>query len=320
MNWLSGDPIDDVIQLLRPRTVVSAELRVTGRWGIRFEGYPHVKFGTVVAGHCVILLEGRRTAVRCEAGDVYLLGNPPPYVMASDATVPRLEAHALFSRVTDGVVTLGVTGTAPATHIVGGHFVFDASNAHLLMQALPPILRVPAASAGPLRELAGLLVRELAEPRPGRGLVLDRLSQLMLVHAMRSADIVGMRRRASWLQALTDPRIGLALRRIHADVQARFSLGELASVAGMSRSAFAVRFKQLVGRPPLDYAIGWRMDLARDALRTTERTVGELAFALGYESESAFSTAFRRVVGMPPRTYRQRARTSAVPPGKPLTE
>ncbi|ATB46191.1 helix-turn-helix domain-containing protein [Corallococcus macrosporus] len=254
MSWLRGDPIDDVIQLLRPRTVVSAELRAAGRWGIRFQGYPHVKFGTVVAGHCVILLEGQRRVVRCEAGDVYLLGNPPPYVMASDATAPRLEAHALFSRVTDGVVTLGAAGTAPATHIVGGHFVFDASNAHLLMRALPPILRVPAASAGPLRELAGLLVRELA------------------------------------------------------------------SAAGMSRSAFAARFKQLVGRPPLDYAIGWRMDLARDALRTTERTVGELAFAFGYESESAFSTAFRRVVGMSPRAYRQRARTSAVPPGKALAE
>lgn len=308
MTSLTGDPIDDVIQLLRPQTVVSAGLRASGRWGIHFEAYPHVKFGTVVAGHCVILLEGQRRTVRCEAGDVYLLGNPLPYVMASDVRVPRVEARALFSRASQGVVTLGAAGEEPTTHVVGGHFAFDASNAHLLMNALPPILRVPAAAAGSLRELAGLLVRELAEPRPGRGLVLDRLAQLILVHAMRSADLVGMRRRGSWLRALADPRIGTALRRIHADAQARFSLGELASVAGMSRSAFATRFKELVGRPPLDYAIGWRMDLARDALRTSERTVGELAFAFGYESESAFSTAFRRVVGVAPRAYRQRAR------------
>ncbi|EYF08244.1 AraC family transcriptional regulator [Chondromyces apiculatus] len=308
----AGDPINDVIHLLRPEAILSAGLLARGRWGIRFEGYPHVKFGTIVAGHCVILVEGRRRAVRCEAGDVYLLGNPPAYVMASDLQAPRLDAKPLFSDAIDGVVTLGAADAGPATHIVGGHFIFDPSNAHLLMNALPLVLRVPAAAAGPLRELSGLLVRELAEQRAGRKLVLDHLAQLILVHAMRSADVGGVQRRASWLRALADPQIGLALRHIHADVGARFSLDDLAATAGMSRSALALRFKQLVGRPPLDYAIAWRMDLARDALRTTDRAVGELAFALGYASESAFSAAFRRVVGTSPRAYRQEARATAV--------
>lgn len=309
---LSGDPVDDVIHLLRPQTVVSAGLRAQGRWAISFEAYPHVKFGTVLSGRCSIALEGRRRAVVCGAGDVYLLGNPPRYVMASDPSAPRIAATSLFRHADPaGVVTLRRPGPQPPTHIVGGHFVFDPANAHLLVSALPPLLQVPAKTAGALRELAALLARELSEPLPGRGVAVDRLAQLVLVYAMRSADTTGMSRRGSWLRALADPRIGRALRYIHADVRARFTLDQLASTAGMSRSAFAAAFKELVGRPPLDYAIAWRMDVARDALRTTERPVGELAFALGYESESAFSAAFKRLTRTSPRAYRQASRRTS---------
>jgi AraC-like DNA-binding protein len=46
------------------------------------------------------------------------------------------------------------------------------------------------------------------------------------------------------------------------------------------------------------------MSLAKDALRTTDRAIGELAFEFGYASESAFSMAFRREVGCSPRAYR----------------
>ena len=85
------------------------------------------------------------------------------------------------------------------------------------------------------------------------------------------------------------------------------SLTDLARVAGMSRTAFAARFKELVGQPPLTYAIQWRMSLAKDALRTTDRAIGELGFEVGYASESAFSLAFRREVGCSPRKFRDRA-------------
>jgi AraC-like DNA-binding protein len=87
------------------------------------------------------------------------------------------------------------------------------------------------------------------------------------------------------------------------------SLPVLARVAGMSRTAFAARFKELVGQPPLAYAIQWRMSLAKDALRTTDRAIGELAFEFGYASESAFSMAFRREVGCSPRARSHRLNT-----------
>ena len=308
------DPIADVIALLRPRAVISASLRANGPWGIRFEGYPHVKFGTIVEGHCWIALDGVATPVLLNAGDFYLLGNPPSYFMASDLDVPLRPAKPIFAAAREGVIRVGAgRRSAEATHIVGGHFAFDEHNASLLLEVLPPLLRVrtDTPEARRLGILNELLAAEVAGDLPGRSLVLDRLAQILLVHALRAHGTDQTRRGAGWLGALADPQIGGALRRMHADVARRWKLEELAASAGMSRSAFALRFKATVGTAPLDYLIQWRMKLARDALRHGTKSIAELAFAVGYESESAFSTAFRRVVGKAPKPYRLEARESA---------
>lgn len=167
-------------------------------------------------------------------------------------------------------------------------------------------VRIPAGDASPLRGVTELLIDEVRSAQLGRLRALDQLAQLMLTYALRWLDSEGLSpARAGWLRALADPRIGAALSHIHTSVATGTSLAELASVAGMSRTAFAARFKGLVGQPPLTYAIQWRMSLAKNALRTTDRPIGELAFELGYASESAFSMAFRRELGCSPRAYRR---------------
>jgi AraC-like DNA-binding protein len=299
------DPLGDVLTLLRPETVLAAELRAYGSWGLSFESYPHVKFGTIAYGRCVIAVRGGR-AQRFERGDVYLLCNPPPYVMASDVRASRQQANAVFSRATDGVVQLGRRHGNLSAHLIGGHFVLDAANAHLLVDALPSLVRIPADAAGSVRDIARLLIDEVRASQLGRVRALDQLAQLLLTFTLRSLERASKGSPTGWLRAIADPQIGPALRHIHTNVGGRTSLVELARVAGMSRTTFAERFKDLVGMPPLGYAIQWKMSLAKDALRTGDRPVGELAFAFGYESESAFSTAFRREVGCSPRAYRIR--------------
>src|SRR5476649_644596 len=91
---------------------------------------------------------------------------------------------------------------------------------------------------------------------------------------------------------------------LHAEPNRRWTLPELAGEVAMSRSAFALRFKTLVGISPLDYLLRWRMRLAGRALATSKASVSLIGMAYGYESESAFSSAFKRVRGRPPREYR----------------
>jgi AraC-like DNA-binding protein len=113
----------------------------------------------------------------------------------------------------------------------------------------------------------------------------------------------GPRGGVGWLFALADKQMGAAIGAIHADPARRWSLSELAAHAGMSRSSFALKFKQTVGSAPMDYLTRWRMLLAGDRLAHSGDPISVIALSLGYESESAFSTAFKRVMGQAPRRY-----------------
>jgi len=299
------DPLADVLALVRPEAAVAAELRAHGRWSLAFDGYPGVKFGVVVEGECCIAIRGR-AAKTLRAGDVFLLGGAPPYVMASDMETPSRSANDFLRGTTKRVARLGSVRERPIVHVVGGRFALVRANAHLLVEALPEFVRIPADEASSLRDVTRLLIDEVRAAQHGRLRALDQLAQLVLTYALRWLDSESKSpARAGWLRALADSRIGAALRHIHSSVETGTSLADLARVAGMSRTAFAARFKELVGQAPIAYAIQWRMSLAKDALSTTDCAIGELAFKLGYESESAFSMAFRREVGCSPRAYRR---------------
>jgi AraC-like DNA-binding protein len=276
------DPLADVLALLRPNAVLAAELRAYGRWSLAFDSYPGVKFGVVVEGECQIAIRGR-VAKTLRAGDVYLLGCPPAYVVGSDMETPSRSGNEFFRGTNKRVARLGSPRAKPVVNIVGGRFALDLANAHLLLEALPVFVRIPADEASPLRDVTRLLIDEVRSTQCARLRALDQLAQLVLTYALRWLDSEGRSpARAGWLRALADSRMGAALRHIHSSVETGTSLAALARVAGMSRTAFTARFKDLVGQPPLAYAIQWRMALAKDALRTTDRAIGELAFVFGY--------------------------------------
>src|SRR3954471_17095984 len=163
-------------------------------------------------------------------------------------------------------------------YLCGGSFWFDDSNASILLDVLPPLVHVKAADPRNtlLANVSKLLVTEVENNAVGSSLVLDHLVQILFVHGLR-AYAEQTDRPAGWLGAISDDDIGAALRAMHADVAHRWTLNELAGIAHMSRSAFAVSFKNQVGTAPLDYLIQWRISLARDALRRNTRSISELA-------------------------------------------
>jgi AraC-like DNA-binding protein len=302
----SSDPIADAIGLLRPVTVVEPGLHAAGPWALRFDQFPHVKLGVVVRGECWLALQGHEPLL-LRAGDFYLLGNPPPYVLASTLDEEPRAAKPLWDSATNGAVRIGPE-TDEDTYLCGGHFSFDDTNARVLLDVLPTLVHVQAADPRGtlLAHLSELLVTEVDTTAVGGSLVLEHLAQILLVHMLR-AHVDQTDRPTGWLGALNDDGIGAALRAMHADVGRRWTLEELAVISCLSRSAFAASFKSKVGTAPLEYLIEWRMSLARDALRRGTRSISELAFATGYQSESAFSTAFRRVVGSSPKQFRDAA-------------
>lgn len=97
--------------------------------------------------------------------------------------------------------------------------------------------------------------------------------------------------------------MSIAITNMHNDPARPWTLQSLAERVGMSRSVFALRFRQTVGATPMGYLTHWHMLLAADRLKNSSDGLSAIAHAFGYESESAFGKAFRRVKGCSPRQY-----------------
>jgi AraC-like DNA-binding protein len=147
------------------------------------------------------------------------------------------------------------------------------------------------------------MMQELRERQPGSFLVAQHLAHMMLVQALRLHQSEQLSGNVGWLSALADRQLAAAINAMHENPAHRWTLGELAQHAGMSRSIFALKFKNKVGASPLAYLMRWRMLLAADKLANSGDPISSIALSLSYESESAFSTAFKRVMGRSPRQY-----------------
>ncbi|MEW7851026.1 AraC family transcriptional regulator, partial [Massilia aurea] len=192
---------------------------------------------------------------------------------------------------------------------LGGFFEFDSRHTDLLMKVLPPVVHIREQSDRvALRSAIERIMQELRTPQPGGFLAAQHLAHLMLLQALRTILAKGPNGGTGWIYALGDKQLGAAMNALHGDPARKWTIQSLADIAAMSRSTFALRFRECVGESPIDYLTRWRMLLAADRLLTTRDAIAMIAPSLGYESESAFSTAFKRVMGCAPRDYvRQQA-------------
>ncbi|HEY0685964.1 MAG TPA: AraC family transcriptional regulator [Steroidobacter sp.] len=298
------DPLSDVLSLLKPRSYVSSGFDAGGAWSIQFaDQHGLIKCYAVISGGCWLSIEGVTDAVRLQQGDCFVLPSGRPFRLASDLTLPSVAASTIFPPVRDGgVVSFNGGGDF---FIVGSRFAVSGSHADMLMSMLPPIAHIRNESdQAALRWSVERMMQELRERQPGSSLMAQHLAHMMLIQALRLYMAEHSDRSVGWLFALADKQLGAALNAIHSDPAHRWTLQDLAEHACMSRSAFALKFKETIGSAPMEYVTRWRMLLAGERLANSSDPISAIAVALGYESESAFSTAFKRVMGCSPRQYR----------------
>lgn len=304
---MHADPLSEILNLVRARHILSGGFRAGGSWAIRFPVPNAAKFSAIVQGACWLELDGLdQPPVRLETGDVVLLNGRHAIVMSSEPAVEPTPAATVFAGTAAGGIAKWNEGDE--FFDIGGHLELDDNCANLLLDALPPLIhmRANAPEALPLQWMLHQLIGEMTTERAGTTLASSHLAQLMLVHILRGHLDAEAATPPGWLQALRDKRIATVLRLMHGDPAHAWSLEDLAKAAAMSRTNFALRFKELVGVAPLTYLAQWRMRLAVRALMEKDDPLSELALSLGYTSESAFSTAFKRIVGTAPKRYRSR--------------
>jgi len=297
------DPLSDVLSLLKLRSYISGGFDVGGELSVQFPRHEGIKCYAVVSGECWLSVEGVPDAVRLKAGDCFLLPRGWPFRLATDLTLKPVDALTIFANAkrNGGIASYNGGGDC---FMVGGHFALTGNQARDLLGVLPPIVHIRKESdKAAMRWSLERMRQELREPQPGGFLVAQHLAYMMLVQALRLHLAEGLKGGVGWIFALADKQMSAAINAMHDDPAHRWTLQELAERAAMSRSTFALKFKQTVGEPPLEYLTRWRMLLAGDKLVNSRDPVSAIALSLGYESESAFSKAFKRVMDCSPRQY-----------------
>jgi AraC-like DNA-binding protein len=301
-----NDPLSEIIALLQPRAVFSRPISGAGRWGVRYSAFGQPSFCAVLEGRCRLRVDGHGP-LTLEAGDFVLLPATPAFTMSGfePAGVERLDPNVASKAM--GEVRHGRRGGRPDVRLLGGWFEFDSPDSPLLVSLLPSLVHVRGVER--LSILVGLVGEEASDRRAGRGLVLTRLVEVLLIEALRATPGEGAP--PGLLRGLADARLGPALRQMHSQLARSWTVALLAKAAGLSRSAFFERFTRTVGMPPMEYLLAWRMAVAKDLLRRQDLGLDEVAERVGYGSASTFSTAFSRLVGQPPGRYAREGRRRA---------
>jgi len=298
------DPLSDILSLLKPSGYGFRGLDAGGDWALVFGPGDGVRCYAIESGACWLALEGAEP-VRLAAGDFVLVPGGRPYRLYSAPDAPPTDAFRFFPTVPAGETA--VLNDGGGVQGVGGFFGFEGMHAELLLGMLPPLVHIRAeANKAALRWSIERLMRELREPQPGSTLIAEHLAQALLIEALRLHLAEPGGHSAGWLFALADRQMRAVIAAMHAEPARKWTLEALARVAGMSRSSFAVRFKETVGEPAMDYLTRWRMMLASDRL-ASGGSIAVVAPTVGYESESAFGAAFKRVMGYSPRQFAKAA-------------
>lgn len=257
----------------------------------------------MLEGRCEIDLGEARVRSLGGAGDLVVAPRGDAHRLCSPegrrvAPIPSMEL-ARASR--GGRITGG--GGGEQTVILCGAFVFHHTE-EAMLSALPRLVHVPSTGTGTPGWLTGYvaaLESEAADEGPGSSLVQARLASALVVRALRvSAEVV---EEPGWLRGLGDPRIARALAVMHDRLSEPWTLATLGREAGLSRAAFAQRFRALVGEPTMAYLRRCRMRRAMRMLEDGPAALATVSAAVGYGSEAALSAAFKRYLGQSPGAY-----------------
>lgn len=283
-------------------------LNVTGNWSYSLTRQDTILFYLVMSGgFCIDVGNGPRET---RAGDMIMIPSAHQHVSYalnyySDEAQPLDE---LLTSCKEHTLDLKGDGDSEASLILI-ECKYDKAMIRPLLSVLPSILpEVNDEDDGRFEVIdveIRLLTLEAEHERMGKTAVINHWASIMMIECLRVYIESLPEATENWLKAMKDPFLTKALVAMHEMPSENWTINKLAEVAGMSRSSFAQRFKEVVGIPPLTYLMDYRLRLAARYLRLQQNSISRISGLVGYASDSTFSQAFKRVYGISPKAYRQ---------------
>ncbi len=316
------DALSEVLTALRLTSGLFLDAEFTAPWCIdSAPGKDDLRHLLPSAEHVTIyhlVTEGRcrarlpdGEAVELAAGDLIMFPHGDGHLLGSDLQLAPVVAETLVRPSPEGgLAHIDHGGGGARTRFVCGFLACDSRLCRPLLGALPRMLRVPLGDGPAAAWITSTLRHGAAEtraPRAGADAVLAKLSELLFVEAIRRYTESLPDTERGWFAGLRDPHVSRALALLHAEPAKAWTVDDLARETGLSRSALAERFADLIGEPPMQYLTRWRLALAARALREGREPIARVAESVGYESDAAFNRAFKREFGMPPAAWRRQS-------------
>jgi AraC-like DNA-binding protein len=292
------DVLADVLTAMRAGPAMSGRTEIRAPWGLRFPEATTAGFHVVLQGSSWLLVPGE-SPVALGPGDVVLFPRGLEHSLADQPDAPVIDFD--LDAIPSG-------GDGARSLLLCGAYQLDRQRPHPVLGNLPDVVHVPADPGRhrTLHSAIGILGEELDANRPGAAAVVPALVDALLVLILRAwLEDRRCPTESGWSRALSDTVVARSLELIHGDPGASWTVADLAAQVGLSRAAFARRFTETVGEPPLTYISRWRMTTAARLLRDHDRPLAVVAKEIGYTSEFAFAKAFKRDFGIAPGAYRK---------------
>jgi AraC-like DNA-binding protein len=298
-----------VAECSKPWRVISPPAATLGRY-VAPDASHVIEFHLVTQGTGYVKVGEETTPFA--AGDLFMVPHGDEHEMGNGAGGLLYDGAAgMEALLSGGLLCSRIGGGGDETRLVCGYLACDAGLIRPVLAGLPRVVRVHLRNdrAGEwLEQSIQHAVERAQAAAPGSGVILAKLAEVLFTEALQRYVMQLPAGRTGWLAGASDATVGRSLAALHHRPAHPWTLDELAEEAGVSRSALTERFARYLGESPMAYLADWRLELGADALRTSSRSVLQVAAEVGYESEAAFNRAFKRKFGSPPAQYRRASR------------
>ena len=306
------DALSEVLRLARFAADVTLDGAARAPWCVSVPASSSIaRAHVVIDGECVLQVAGEEP-VSLKAGEIALIANGEAHLIGSSLDQDATPLASLVRAPLAGeLAPVRVGGAGAGARWVPLAATCERHLADPLLACLPKILKVDLLGAPPLNWLTGALGLHLSAsdaPPVGDAAKRERLADLVIVEALRRHVQAMPPGGKGWLAGLNDRYVGRALALVHGRPSEPWTVERLGRQVGLSRSALAERFSDVMGEPIFAFLTRWRLQMAAEFLLSTTRSIASIAHDAGYESAGAFSAAFKRVFGKPPSIWRRKSR------------
>lgn len=256
-------------------------------------------FHAVTRGQAWVTFNDCGKNILLKRGDILLVKRGLDHVLSSH----ELKLNTKNSTKKNKTISDNIINTI----LISGVYQFQTPPIHPLFFELPDTIVIKSENLmahDPIHSVLNLLSSEVELEKPGSDSVTKSLIDVLFHYVLREWINDEKNMHHSFFKAFRDKNVLNTLQAIHEKPEIPWSVEGLAKIASLSRAAYAKKFKDYTGETPANYVSKVRIQKSLNLLRTTDRTIADIAESLGFSDAFSFSKVFKKIQGHPPKEYR----------------